>query len=98
LRLPSCCGRGPSTTGAKVASRDSDRRSSSTGDVDLDVGRGVSADVRATTSPRSTDTSRSPSGTVRLPGSSGRFEALVSSSSAGRVGRIDAKWGEASVG
>jgi hypothetical protein len=78
LHLPGRC---VPITGAKVVLCIGEMSSGKTGDVDLDFGRDVSPGVRSTASPRSTDTYRSASGTVRLLYFSGRPETFVSSPS-----------------
>ena len=67
--------------GMDVASRTSERKSGRMGDVDLDFDRGVGMGAWATASPRSTNTSKSPSNTPRLVGSTGRLSISVSSPS-----------------
>ena len=71
------------------------------GDGNLDFGRGMSVGVRAIASPRSTDASRSLSGTARLLSSSAAaLETSVScpSSRGGGGGSDRAKLCEATVG
>jgi hypothetical protein len=69
------------------------------GDADLDFGRGVSPGVQVTASPRSTDKSKSKSGTVRLLCSSEGPETPASSpSSCGGGGSSGTKLCEAFVG
>lgn len=90
-------GRCAPITGAKVALCPGETY---TGDGDLDFGRDASPGVRATVSPRSTDTSRSASGTMRLSCSSGGTWTFVSSPSScgGGGGSTDTKLCEAPRG
>ena len=72
--------------GMDVVSRIGERKSGRMGDVDLDFDHGVGMGAWATASPRSTDTSNSPSNTPRLIGSTGRLSISVSSPSSGGGG------------
>jgi hypothetical protein len=74
--------------GIGVVSPTKEKKSGSMGDVDLDFGRDLGVGSRATTSPRSTDISKSPSDTARLASSAEKLGISVSPpSSRGGSGR-----------
>jgi hypothetical protein len=86
--------------GIGVVSPAREKESGRMGDVDLDFGRDLGVGSRATASPRSTDTSKSPSDTARLVSSAEKLGVSVSPpSSCGGGGRgLKLKLCVASVG